>query len=249
MTGFHLLDHPNPNGPFFHQGRLTCKHGIAPDKLPHLIVCHTAESLPDYTDLDTSAESLAKYATTTARSVSWHASVDSDSTIPMLPDNYVGAHVVDYNRCSVGMELATQASRWVELSISAPLWYANIMANAANQVAWWCKTYDIVAKRLTKAQADAGQRGIIDHARLDPANRSDPGAAFAWDRLVADVQSKLAAPDGYLDRDDWPIWGAGSIQKTIDKNLMVGDGKFWYPNRPVSRAEIALLFDRLGLLD
>lgn len=248
-TGFWLLDHPNANGPFFHTSRITCKHGITPDKLPHLIVVHTAESLPDYTDLDTSGESLAKYATTTARSVSWHSTVDSDSTIPMIPDTYVGAHVINYNRCSVGMELATQAHRWVELSIAAPEWYANIMSNAANQVAWWCKSYNISAVRLTKAQVDGGARGIISHAALDPTRRSDPGADFAWDRFISDVASRLAAPDGYLDRDNWPIWAAASIQKTIDKNLMVGDGKFWYPDRPISRAEYALLLDRLGLLD
>lgn len=247
-TGYYLLDHPNPRGPFFYDNRRPCQHGIPSDKLPHIIVVHTAESLPDYHEADTSGESLAKYASTTERSVSWHSTVDSDSDIAMLPDNFTAFHVVNYNRCAVGMEIATQAYRWVELATNYLNWYDAIMAKAANRVAWWCKTHGIPALRLTKAQVDVGGRGVIDHARLDPGRRTDPGAAFAWNRFITDVRSRMVAPTGYLDRTEWPTWAAPSIQKAIDKGLMVGDGKLWQPDKTVTRAEMALILDRLGAL-
>lgn len=247
-TGFHLLDHPNPYGHNYHTSRIACQHGVKPPMLPHLIVVHTAESLPDFEGSDTSGEALSKYASTTARSVSWHSTVDADGTIPMLPDSYVGAHVVNYNRCSVGMEFATKAHMWVEAAQKYPAWYAGIMGQGANQVAWWCKTHYIPAVRLTKAEADMGKRGVIDHARLDPARRTDPGAAFAWERFLNDVQARLT-PGGYLDEPSWPSWAAASIQKAIDRGVMVGDGKLWTPEKTVTRAELALVLDRLGELD
>jgi hypothetical protein len=244
-TGYYLLDHPNPGGPFFYDNRLPCRHGIPTAQLPHLIVVHTAESLPDYYDEDTSAEAVARYATTTRRSVSWHSTVDSDSDIPMLPDHFTGFHVIDYNRCAVGVELATQAHRWVELATNYPAWYDAIMGKAANRVAWWCKVHNIPVLRLTKAQASG--RGIIGHHELDPDRRSDPGEAFAWERFLAEVNARLA-PGGYVDRDDWPAWAATSIDKAIAAGVMVGDGTLWTPDKPVTRAELALILDRLGLL-
>jgi hypothetical protein len=248
-TGFHLLDQPNPNGPFFYNSRRTCSHGVIASQLPHLAVVHTAEALPDYTGPDTSGESLAKYASTTFRSVSWHSTVDADGTIPMLPDSYVGFHVVNYNSCSVGVEIATQAGKWVELANAYPAWYGSIMAQAANQVAWWCKVHNLSPRRLTKAEADQGARGIIGHHALDPTRRTDPGAAFAWEVFIADIQLRLQAPSGYLDKGDWPTWATASIQKAINKGIMVGDGKLWQPSKTVTRAEIALILDRLGQLE
>lgn len=242
--GFWLLDHPNPYGKFYYSSRNACRHGIAPDKLPHLAVVHTAESLPDFTLPDTSGESLAKYASSTTRSVSWHATVDSDGPIPMLPDTYVGFHVINYNSCSVGMEIATKASGW---AVSDPLWQARILDQAANQVAWWCKTYSLSVRRLTKAEADTGARGIVDHARLDPERRTDPGPAFPWDVFLQSVSAKMGAT-GYIDKPDWPDYAKVAIQKAIDKGVMTGDGLRWTPNRAVTRAEIAVILDRLGLL-
>ena len=201
---FQLLDRPNPNGPFFYTSRKTCSHGVTADKLPHIVCVHTAEVLPDFTGPDMAGEALANYASTTTRSVSWHSTVDSDGTIPMLPDGYVAFHVRNYNSCSVGMEIATQAHRWVELAQLAPKWYEAIMANAANQVAWWCKTYNLAPVRLTKAQADSGARGVIGHHALDPDRRTDPGADFAWERFMADVRARMTTSDPPLPKYLYP---------------------------------------------
>lgn len=242
-TGFTLLDKPNPNGKFFYPYRRTCSHGVPAEELPHLAVVHTAESLPDFTLPDTSGESLSKYASSTPRSVSWHASVDSDGAIPVLPDSYTAFHVVNYNRCAVGMELATKASLW---PTADPTWKKAILDQGANQIAWWSKTYNLDVRLLTKADADAGARGIISHHRLDPTRRTDPGPAFPWDTFILDVAARLVGT-GYIDRDFWPDYAAESIQKAINSGLMVGDGSRWFPDKPVTRAELALILDRAGI--
>ena len=247
-SGFHLLDVPNPSGPFFYTARRKCAHGVEPDRLPHLVVVHTSESLPDFEGPDTSGEALARYASSTTRSVSWHATVDAGGAIPMLPDDYVGFHVINYNSCSVGMEIATQAALWASAAEKYPTWYLSIMGEAANQVAWWCKIHDISPIRLTKLEADRGARGVIGHHALDPNRRTDPGHAFAWERFLIDVQARLSGHP-YLDRPEWPIWAVGSIQRAIDKGIMVGDEHLWNPSRTVTRAEMALILDRLGLLE
>lgn len=242
-SGFWLLDHPNPNGKFYYAVRRTCSHGVPTGDLPHIAVVHTAESLPDYTLPDTSGESLAKYASSTTRPVSWHATVDSDGAIPMLPDTYVGFHVIGYNSCAVGMEIATKASGW---ATSDPLWMKRILDQAANQIAWWCRTHNLPVKRLTRAEVNGGERGIVDHARLDPERRTDPGPAFPWESFLTNVESRLTP--GYIDRPFWPDYAAASIQKAIDRGVMAGDGSRWFPDRQVTRAEIAVILDRLNLL-
>lgn len=178
---FYLLDNPNPNGKFYKPGpRTQCPHG----KGIHLIVVHTAENLPDWTPPDQGAEKVARYASTTTRSVSWHATVDSDSIIEMLPDSYVAYHVRSYNYCSLGVEIATAAARWVG---SPWEWREAILLNTARVVATWCKAHDIPVKRIDRVAANAGLKGIVAHADLDPERRTDPGGSFPWDWFLARV--------------------------------------------------------------
>lgn len=185
---FYLLDHPNPNGPNFYDNRRVCQHGL---QGPHVIVIHTAENLPDFTPPDTGGESIAAYAKNTARAVSWHSTVDSDSIIPMLPDTYTGWHVRGYNRCALGLELATQAHKWVG---SPYEWRVKILTNAAKVCAEWSERWNIPLDVITKAQVDAGQKGVTTHSRLDPTRRSDPGPAFPMNFMLAAARSKPEPP-------------------------------------------------------
>ena len=182
---------PNTHGPKHYTGRRECRHGYAPGDLPHLVVVHTAESLPDWTPPDYGAENVAAYASSTHRDVSWHATVDSDSAIRMLPDTYTGWHVRGYNSCSVGVEIATQAHQWT----NAPTeWVEAIVDRAARVVADWCQRHNIPAQRITAAGATG--RGIVAHSDLDPSRRFDPGSAFPWDQFLTRVQHHLGAPIG-----------------------------------------------------
>lgn len=154
--------------------RNACQHGIAG---PHLIVLHTAENMPDFSPPDNGAENVAKYGASTTRA-SWHITLDSDSVIDMLPLSYTAWHVRSYNRCSVGIEIATKANSWV-----------------GADPGWREKVYDQVADTLVRVSdetgiplihrptlADAGRWGITGHNVLDPTRRTDPGQAFpfAW---------------------------------------------------------------------
>ena len=173
-----LIDHPNPTQHFY----TTRRNPI------QIIVVHTAENLPDFAPPDTGAENVARYASTTTTPVSWHSTVDSDSIIPMLPDSYTGFHVRGYNSIGLGVEIATQANRWD----TAPDWWINqTITNLASVIRMWGEHHNIPYRRLTRAQVDAGEKGIVGHGTLDPTRRSDPGAEFPWDMLF----DRLAPPE------------------------------------------------------
>lgn len=156
-----------------------------------LIVIHTAENLPDWTGEDTGAEAVAKFGASTSRA-SWHATVDSDSTIQMLPDEYTAWHVRGYNSESLGVEIATQAGKW---SSAPPDWKQATMERLAKLVEFWCAKHKIPAKLLTLDEVVAGESGIVGHYLLDPSRRTDPGKDFDWALLLKLIQG---------DDDDMP---------------------------------------------
>lgn len=170
-----LIDRPNPHGNHFYPSRRV------PMSEVRLGVVHTGENLPDFDPPDSSGESLAKYGRTTSRAVSWHITVDSDSTIPMLPDDHVAWHVRGYNTISVGMEQATRAAQWDDAPDD---WVQGIIQQAAQEAARWKNELKIAITRLSLAQVRDGKRGLVGHAVLDPGRRSDPGATYPWTMLM-----------------------------------------------------------------
>lgn len=44
-------------------------------------------------------------------------------------------------------------------------------------------------------------------------------------------------------------WAVDSIEKAKASGIMVGDNKGWNPKQPVTREMLAVILDRLGLLD
>lgn len=177
----YLLDHQNAHAPRRTDGRRFW--GYPARRSPvRILVVHTAENLPDFEPPDNGAESVADYGATTERAASWHTVVDSDTTIDCLPDTYTAFHVAGYNSPSLGLELATRAHRWHDVP---GVWKGAILQRAATKLGAWSRMYDIPHRRLTKAQVDAGGRGLVAHADLDPKRRSDPGPAFDWDVLFA----------------------------------------------------------------
>lgn len=190
---YYLYDRP-PREKHWHDRRRTCRHGIPPEMLPHLIVVHTTEQDADLDGHDHGAEAIADYARTTTRDVSWHASIDSDSTIPMLPPETVAWHVRNYNTCGWGAEQACKATTWERL----PDWWragtiAQLARTAVDEILAAHPVRDRwrLDRQLTRAEADAGAFGFVGHARLDPDRRSDPGAGYEWDRLLRSVRHLL----------------------------------------------------------
>lgn len=149
-----------------------------------MVVIHTAESLPDWSGADGGAEAVSRYGATTSRQVSWHATVDSDSVLTNLPDEYTAFHAKGVNSVSLGVEVATQAAKWGH---APPHWTANTIRNLAGLVAGWCKKHRIPVRRIR----DPKLSGIIAHADVDPERRTDPGKDFPWELFLDEVLNIL----------------------------------------------------------
>lgn len=250
-TGFYLLDHhvsrniPRKDG----KGRPWYMSRAKPLQFG---VIHTAENLPDFRVPDLGAEAVAKYGATTERA-SWHDTVDSDSWIRMLPHSYTAFHVIGYNSPSAGLEIATQAAKWVDTPLG---WRLAILENTAAWVAYCHQAHGFPIVLLTKAQVDAGTRGFTYHSRLDPTRRSDPGDAFPWSWVETRAKALVAAAPPppvspiYVDRNQWAPWAEASIENMIESGILRGtahaNGTMTFdPKKAVTREELAVALDRL----
>lgn len=184
MTAY-LIEHPPAVRQFRDRGR----------KPTGLIVIHTAESTPDWVDADTGAEGVARFIQSRTDYGSYHFVVDSDSIVDLVP-----LHLQAYgdgtgsNPFAVHVSAATQAAKWAAAPADWRRETVRNMAEAAARTARWLrKEYGITvpAKRITRAQSEAGQAGFISHAERDPARRHDPGAGFPWDTFLRDFAEAM----------------------------------------------------------
>jgi len=199
MTGYYLLDHPNPNCPDRGDGKYW---GYAEMQgQPFLIAVHTTESFADELGEDMGAENVAAYFSRSTTAASYHTIVDSDSTVRCLPAGLDGTtvhtafHCYGRNTGTLGISFAMRASEWPTVS---PAWATAALERAADEVALWCRRWDIPARRVSRAEADAGVSGITGHGILQPEDRTDPGASttfepslFPWDRFLGMVNERL----------------------------------------------------------
>lgn len=170
-TGYYLLDHKNPNGPFYYTTR----------RNPLLaIVVHITAGLEDLdaTD-DHSAENTARYAATTTRPVSWHSGSDSDSAFNLLPASYTAFQVRGYNSCTYGHEISKRETDWRD---DPEPWRTLTLTKAAKHLGRVSKLLGMPRRHISKAELDhalkVGSRkplGFISHWQLDVARRTDPG--------------------------------------------------------------------------
>lgn len=174
MTAAYLIENP----PHIRQFR---ERGAKPTGL---IVVHTAESTPDWVGPDAGAEAVARFIQGRDTFGSYHWLADSDTIILMVPLSLQAyGDGTGSNPVAIHVSAATQAAKWLQ----APMGWrddtvANMAAAAARSARWLKREHGITvpAKRITKAQSDAGQAGFISHGDRDPERRSDPGASFPW---------------------------------------------------------------------
>ena len=198
MTGYYLLDNPNPNCPDRGDGRYW---GYAElQGQPFVVSVHTTESFADELGEDSGAEAVAGYFTRSTTAASYHTLVDSDSTVRCLPAGLDGTvphtafHCYARNTGNLGISFAMRASEWATVS---ERWATAALSRAADEVALWCRRWDIPARMVDRAQVDAGMSGITGHGILQE-DRTDPGASrtfvpslFPWDRFLGMVNERL----------------------------------------------------------
>jgi hypothetical protein len=203
-TSYYLLDNPNPHGPHHYPSRRS--------PLLH-IVLHITAGLEDLNGDDQSAEKTARYAATTDRRVSWHASTDSDSCFYLLPASYTAFHCKGFNGSGYGLEISKRNTRWTGMPAA---WTEATLRHAARILAPVVRDHGIPLRRLTRAQASAGQKGFLYHSDADPTRRTDPGADFPLDRLFALIEAELA-PINPLPLEDREMF---RLLETVDNKRL-----------------------------
>jgi hypothetical protein len=182
-VGFFLLDNPNPHGPRYYA---TVARKLA-------AVIHITAGLQDLDGGgDNSCEATARYAATTDRQVSWHGGSDTDTYLYLLPPRYVAWHVLNYNTATYGWEISKGHTDWRDM----PAWWVEAtLRRAADGLRPVLRELGIPIRKATRAELDHAIAtggppvGLISHAELQPADRTDPGwvrgvDTFPWARFL-----------------------------------------------------------------
>lgn len=200
-TGFYLLDHPiarprtaGGGGSQFRRPRRGSFTGA--------IGIHTTEGVIDRRPPDMGAESTAAYITRRPDPGSYHHIFDSDSHVPMLPDNAEAYAVATdgLNRSTVNMAFAC---RTTDLDPDDE-WTRKAFRFAANEiVACWVRNRVDpwqASRWLTREQVLAGWSGLFHHGTVQPWDRSDafvkhPQRIDLESLLLAEIAFRLAPPE------------------------------------------------------
>lgn len=192
MSQPYLYLNQNPHAPQRANGRRFWGYPARPaGAVIDVIGVHTAENLFDQMGRDDGAEGVAHYQSRTERPSSYHRITDRDSTIKCLPDDAVAFGITNRNSRSLHLSLALRAADWSDPAKGAKA--EPTLRRAAAVAAEWCRRYDIPVRRITRAQVDAGARGLLAHGDADPGRRSDPGVDFPWDRFLTLIHQLLAS--------------------------------------------------------
>lgn len=200
MTGYYLLDKPRAGPTKWYPTRRRPVRGV---------VVHVTAGLEDLDGgSDHSAENTAEYARTTSRAVSWHSGADTDTAIRLLPPSHTAFHCANHNSTTLGLEISKKHTDWAGMD---PVWVRNTLANAAKAVAdWWPVLYaeGIPLVKVTRAEWDAGEKGFISHAELDPGRRSDPGwvkdrgDTFPWQQFFDAIAAEVTPQQPPQQQED-----------------------------------------------
>ena len=126
------------------------------------------------------------------RPVSAHYCVDPINVIQCVRDADVAWHCPGANRLGIGIEHAgysegPSATDWLTDSHAQ-----GMLPLAAQIAAQICHKWSIPIVRLTPAQIQAGEHGIIGHADATiafatPGGHTDPGPTWPWDQYLRAV--------------------------------------------------------------
>jgi len=153
------------------------------------VVVHTAESVLDSVGPDTGAENVAKFMVGRSDYGSYHRLVDSDSIVKLVRFGCEAyGDGTGSNPFAIHISAACRTTDWRKMDDDQLAGFIANMAKAANEARLWLKAthgIDLPAKRITRAQSEAGKAGFITHGERDPGRRTDPGADFPWKDFFA----------------------------------------------------------------
>lgn len=161
--------------PNYYSGR------VAPIRV---VVIHDGET----DETGSAAEGMANWFSRPTTRASAHLCVDTDSTVRCVDDQDTAWAAPGANADGLQIELAGRASQstsqWNDAASSA------ILHRAANEVATWCKRWNIPIRWLTDAQlADGVTKGLTTHLQVSRvfklSDHSDPGVGFPAGAFLA----------------------------------------------------------------
>lgn len=160
-----------------------------------LIVIHSMEAA----EAGTTAESVARYFSTTTRDASVHYNVDNDSVVQSVKEADTAYGAKNANADGIHVEHAGFAKQnrkdWLDTYSQA------VLKRSAKLTAAVAKRYGIPVRRLTPAQIRSGMAGFAGHIDITEAyppgsGHWDPGPDFPWDYYLLLVQTELDALNG-----------------------------------------------------
>ena len=168
------------------------------------------------------------------------ALIEASSNVIVSPDTLVRSVHTDYaawhaswaNSLSVGYEQAGYAA------FTRAQWLTDLgktqIDRLAREMALDAKLYGIPLVWLTRAQVNAiaaGDRtikGLVTHAVIDPANRTDPGSQYPYDALLASIKAYSGGtkPQGStiapIQEDDFDMNAADKVIEYVRAMLWSG---------------------------
>lgn len=162
--GYFLIDNP-PRSPQFHAGR--------PSGLSGGVVIHTTEGVGG----DDSAENTANFIARRLDPGSYHMIVDTNSSVPMIPDDYVafGVAAPGFNSRCWMIAIAAQSSA---LNPDSPETQNEVSRMGHEIVEFWRRNGIDPASAAQFIGEDVKNRpGLAHHGDVQPWDRSD-----AWSR-------------------------------------------------------------------
>jgi hypothetical protein len=219
--GAYLTDHP-PVRDQFRERTYWKRHTIT-----GCTVAHTTESIMDTVGPDTGAEAVAEWIRRRTDPGSYHDLVDSDTGITLVP-YHLGAYQdgSGSNGWATSLAFACKTTDWAKMPPAKRRGFLRqgALKFAAQQL--WRKAAGhplTRLRRITRAQSEAGESGVIAHGDRDPDRRTDPGIEpphlFPWAELFTECRIALAElmpdhPDaGPPQEDDMPT--AAEIAKAV----------------------------------
>ena len=169
------------------------------------------------------------------RTASYHIVVDERGAIEVIPLDEVAWHAGDGNgngnRRSIGVEICESGD------------YKKTVDNAAKLVAEMLYMRGWGVDRLRRHYDWSG--------KICPRKMYDGGTWRGWSDFKNNVAKELANLTGRRFSDvPAEHWAAGSIEKAAEAGVISGISKTEFGvGQPVTREQLAVIFDRIGILD